>query len=178
MARYVALLRGINLGSARRVPMAGLRELLTERGYGDVQTLLQSGNVAVSTRKGAETVRKDLEQAIAERFGVETDVVLRTREELEALIAADPLGDVATDPKRLQVHFLSGEPAAAAARALEEAEIAPERIAVRGREICVWHANGIQRSPASKLIGRADLGVVATARNWSTVTRLLEIAGD
>ena len=178
MPRYVALLRGINLGAARRVPMGELRELLTERGYGDVRTLLQSGNVAVTTRKGADAVRKDLEQAIAERFGVETDVVLRTREELEDLIEANPLGDVATDPKRLQVHFLSGRPAAAAARELEEAEIAPEQIAVHGREIHVWHANGIQRSPASKLISRADLGVVATARNWSTAARLLEIAGD
>jgi uncharacterized protein (DUF1697 family) len=178
MARYVALLRGINLGPARRVPMGELRELLDERGYADVRTLLQSGNVAVTTRKGPDAVRKDLEQAIAERFGVETDVVLRTREELEDLLQANPLGDVATDPKRLQVHFLSGEPPAVAARELEEADIAPERIAVRGREIHVWHANGIQRSPASKLIGRADLGAVATARNWSTVTKLLEIARD
>jgi uncharacterized protein (DUF1697 family) len=178
MPRYVALLRGINLGPARRVPMGELRALLTERGYGDVRTLLQSGNVAVTTGKGADSLRKDLEQAIAERFGVETDVVLRTSEELEALIEANPLGGVATDPKRLQVHFLSGEPAAAAARELEEVDIAPERIAVRGREIHVWHANGIQRSPASKVIARADLGVVATARNWSTVTKLLEIARD
>jgi uncharacterized protein (DUF1697 family) len=176
MARYVALLRGINLGPARRVPMGELRELLAERGYEDVRTLLQSGNVGLTTRKGAKAVGQDLERAIEERFGVGTDVVLRTREELAALIEDNPLGKLATDPKRLQVHFLSGKPAAAAARELEAADLAPERIAVRGREIHVWHADGIQRSPASRAIARADLGVVATARNWSTVTKLLELA--
>jgi uncharacterized protein (DUF1697 family) len=177
MARYVALLRAINLGPTRRVPMAELRQLLSDRGYDDVRTLLQSGNVALTTRKRAKAVQEDLERAIEEGFGVDTDVVLRTREELAAVIAANPLAEVATDPKRLQVHFLSGEPAADAARELEAADVAPERIAVHGREIHVWHANGIQRSPAGALIARADLGVTATARNWSTVTKLLELAG-
>jgi uncharacterized protein (DUF1697 family) len=176
MARYVALLRGINLGRERRVGMADLREALAEAGFEDVRTLGQSGNVAVTTPKAAGTVRKAMEQAIRERFGFDTDVILRTPDELAAVIEANPLGDVATDPKRLQVHFLSGEPAAAAVRELEAADVAPERIAVAGREIHVWHANGIQRSPAAKLLARADLGVSATARNWSTVGKLLALA--
>ncbi len=174
--RYVALLRGVNLGSRRRVAMGELRELLAAAGYEEVRTLLQSGNVAVTTPKPADAVRAELELAIAERFGVDTIVILRTRAELAAVIEANPLADVATDPKRLQVIFLSGKPAAEAVRDLEAADVTPERIAVRGREIHVWHANGIQRSPAAKLLELADLGVDATARNWSTVAKLLALA--
>lgn len=176
MARYVALLRGVNLGRERRVAMADLRALLVDAGYEDVRTLGQSGNVAVTTPKKPTAVRKEIEQAIRERLGVETDVILRTRAELAAVIDANPLGDVATDHKRLQVSFLSGKPAARAVRELESADVAPEQIVVAGREIHVWHANGIQRSPAAKLLARADLGVSATARNWSTVRKLLDLA--
>ena len=81
MARHVALLRGVNLGPRRRVPMAGLRALLEELGYDDVRTLLQSGNVGLGSGKSATAVREELEAAIADRFGVETDVVLRTRKD-------------------------------------------------------------------------------------------------
>ena len=176
MPRYVALLRGVNLGPRNRVPMAELRAALEDLGYEDVRTLLQSGNVGVSSGKSAKAVREELEAAIAERFGVETVVVLRTRKELEALVAAKPLGDVADDPKRLQVWFLTGKPKAAAVKALEAADVAPEAIAVSGKEIHVWHAGGIQRSPASKAIERAELGATGTARNWNTVEKLLDLA--
>ena len=176
MPRYVALLRGINLGPRNRVPMAELRAALEELGYEDVRTLLQSGNVGVTSGKSATKVREELEQAIAERFGVETVVVLRTRKELEALVKANPLGDVADEPKRLQVWFLTGKPKAAAVKELEAADVAPEVIAVAGKEIHVWHAGGIQRSPASKVLERADLGAIGTARNWNTVEKLLDLA--
>ena len=176
MPRYVALLRGINLGARNRVPMAELRAVLSDLGYEDVRTLLQSGNVGITSPKSAKAVREELEGAIAERFDVETVVVLRTRKELEALVEANPLGDVADEPKRLQVWFLTGKPRAAAVKELEAADVAPEVIAVAGKEIHVWHAEGIQRSPASKVLERADLGAIGTARNWNTVEKLLDLA--
>ena len=178
MARYVALLRGINLGARNRVPMAELRALLEELGHSDVATLLQSGNAALTTTKKAPAVVEELEAAIAERFGVDTVVVLRTEKQLAAVLERNPLKDVADDPKRHQVHFLSGRPNAAAVRALEAADVSPEQLAVAGNEIHVWHAGGIQRSPASKAIEKADLGVAATARNWSTVEKLLELVSS
>ena len=154
MPRYVALLRGINLGPRNRVPMAELRAALEELGYEDVRTLLQSGNVGVTGSRSAKAVR----------------------EELEALVKANPLGEVADEPKRLQVWFLTGKPKAAAVKEIEAADIAPEVIAVSGKEIHVWHAGGIQRSPASKVLERADLGAIGTARNWNTVEKLLDLA--
>jgi uncharacterized protein (DUF1697 family) len=176
VARQIALLRGINLGSARRVAMADLRELLAERGYGDVKTHLQSGNVVLSSDLPPDRLAEELEQALAERLGLEIPVIVRTRDELAAVIERDPLGDVADDPKRYQVNFLSAEPDAEAVRALEAQDLAPERCVVSGREIYAWHANGIQKSPLAKLLTDGRLGVTATARNWNTVTNLLELA--
>ena len=178
MARHIALLRGINLGSRNRVPMPELRELLAANGYDDPRTLVQSGNVVLSSRKRPDTVARDLEALIAERFGIEVPVVVRSRDELAAVIEANPLDEAVADPKRFQVSFLSAAPEASVMESLESADVAPEQIAVRGKEIYAWHAGGIQRSPAAKLLTDAKLGVTATARNWNTVTKLLELADE
>jgi uncharacterized protein (DUF1697 family) len=178
MPRQIALLRGINLGARNRVSMPELRELLTGLGHEDVRSLLQSGNVVLTSDKKGAQLERALEEAIAGELGVESRVVVRTAPELAAVVERDPLGDVADDPKRYQVSFLSAKPKAAVVRELEAADVAPERVAVSGREIYAWHANGIQRSPLAKLLTDRKLGVTATARNWSTVTKLLELARD
>ena len=173
MPRQIVLLRGVNLGARNRVAMARLREALEAAGYEDVKTLLQSGNVVMG---GPKATPAKIEGLLRETFGLDIAVVVRTRAELAAVVDGNPLADVADNPKRLQVSFLSGKPSAAVVRALEEAEIAPEVVAVRGREIYAWHADGIQRSPLAKLLGDDKLGVTATARNWNTVTKLLALA--
>ena len=176
MPRHIVLLRGINVGGHNRVPMAELREGLAAHGYEDPRTLLQSGNAVVSSRQSPASVARGVQALIAERFGLDSAVLVRSRDELAAVVAANPLADVASDPKRYQVSFLSAAPAPSVVRALEAADVAPERIAVRGKEIYVWHAEGVQRSPAAKLIADVKLGVTATARNWNTVVKLLELA--
>jgi uncharacterized protein (DUF1697 family) len=176
MATQIALLRGINLGPNRRIAMGELRDLLGDLGYADVRTLLQSGNIVLSTRLGQEKLARTLERQIAEGLGVDPAVIVRSRDELAAVIERNPLRDVADDPKRHTVYFLSGEPDAGAVRALEREEIAPEALAAAGREIYTWHPDGIQKSPLVKLLGQAPLGVTATARNWNTVTKLLALA--
>jgi uncharacterized protein (DUF1697 family) len=179
VGRQIALLRGINLGSARRVAMGDLRALLAERGYRAARTHLQSGNVVLDSDLPPERLARELEEAIGAGLGVETPVIVRTRDELAAVVDGDPLAGVADDPRRYQVSFLSAAPEPEVVRALEGADLAPERVAVVGREVYAWHANGIQRSPLARLLTDARLGVTATARNWNTVTKLLELAdGD
>jgi uncharacterized protein (DUF1697 family) len=178
MPRQIALLRGINLGARNRVSMPELRELLTGLGHEDVQTLLQSGNVVLTSEETGGQLEQALEQAIAGELGVESRVVVRTARELAGVVKRNPLADVADDPKRYQVSFLSAKPEAAVVRALKAADVAPEQVAVHGREIYAWHAEGIQRSPLAKLLTDRKLGVTATARNWSTVTKLLELARE
>lgn len=176
VARHVLLLRGINLGARRRVPMARLREVLTSAGYEDVRTHLQSGNVVLTSPSDATTLERDGAQILRAAFGFEIAVMVRTRDELAAAVAADPFGDEADDPARYQVSFLAGYPDPAGVEDLLSAEIAPERVAVRGREVYAWHPGGVGRSELAKLITERRLGVAVTARNWRTVTKLLELA--
>jgi uncharacterized protein (DUF1697 family) len=178
MAQQIALLRGINLGSRRRVAMADLRDVLTRLGYEDVRTHLQSGNALFTSQASPERIRHELEQAVAAELGVDAQVVVRTRDELADVVQRNPLADVAADPKRYQVSFLSAQPDPRAVREISAVDVAPEAFVVSGREVFAWHPNGIQRSPLAKLLSEQRLGVTATARNWSTVTKLLDLAGE
>ena len=178
MARQIALLRGINLGSKRRVAMGDLRQLLAQLGYEDVRTLLQSGNVVLTAAGRPAELQRVLEREIASKLGVETQVIVRTRDELADVVERNPFEAIATDPKRYQVSFLSGKLSAKAARELAAADLAPEQVAVSGREIYAWHPDGIQRSPLARLLSDQRLGVSATARNWNTVTKLLALADE
>jgi uncharacterized protein (DUF1697 family) len=177
VTHYVALLRGINVGAHKRVAMADLRALLAGLGYGAVQTLLQSGNAVFTADDPPERVTGDLEQKIAAELGVETKIVVRTGEELAAVVERNPLGDIADDPKRYQVSFLSAQPQPEVARELAALDFAPERFAISGREIYAWHPDGIHSSKLAKQLSDRRLGVTATARNWNTVVKLLAMMG-
>jgi uncharacterized protein (DUF1697 family) len=176
MPSRIVLLRGINLGSTNRIAMPALREALADAGFDDVRTYLQSGNVVLASRAAPKTVARRCEEVIAERFGLEIAVVARTRDELAEVVKRNPLGDVATDPKRYQVSFLSAKPAAEVVRKLEELAAGDERFVADGRELYAWHPAGVARSKLWAALAGRGLGVAATARNWTTVTKLLELA--
>jgi len=176
VARLVVLLRGINIGSRNRIAMPALRDALEEAGYDDVRTYVQSGNVVLSSRASAKQAARDVERLIADRFGLEIAVVARTRNELAKVVDRNPLGRVAKDPKRYQVSFLEAKPAAKVVRELEAVASDRERIVAVGREIYAWHPGGVARSKLWARLAGKDLGVTATARNWTTVTKLLELA--
>jgi uncharacterized protein (DUF1697 family) len=174
--RQIVLLRGVNLASRNRVSMPELRELLTEAGYGDVQTYVQSGNVVLTSSAAPERVARAVEQHIATGFGIDVDVLVRTRDELAEIVERNPLGDVAKDPKRYQVSFLSAPLDGEAISRLEAVAAPSERLVAAGRELYAWHPAGVARSKLWARLAGKDLGVKATARNWTTVTRLLALA--
>ena len=178
MASRVVLLRGINLGPRNRIPMPALREVLTRAGFEDVRTYLQSGNVVLSSNRSPEQIARECERQIADAFGLEIDVVVRTGEELAEVVRRDPLGDVAVNPKRYQVSFLAAEPDPDIAERLQAVTVEPERFVVVGREIYAWHPDGIGRSRLWALLAGRGLEVTSTARNWTTVTKLLAIANE
>ena len=171
------MLRGINLGPARRVPMADLRALFAEAGYGDVRTYVQSGNVVLESTAKPADLEGEVAKLISERFGFDVPVVVRTARQLAAVVKLNPLGDAADDPKRYQVSFLTEKPGADVVTALREAAVESERVAFHGREIYAWHPEGVARSKLWNALADKRLGVTATARNWTTVTTLLEMAG-
>jgi uncharacterized protein (DUF1697 family) len=176
MSRHIVLLRGINLGAAHRVPMKELRERLEAAGYREVSTLLQSGNVVLAAADEPATLERELAAQLGGWFGFEIPVVARSRDEMAAVVARDPFAGRPLDPKLYQVSFLSAEPDPARLRALEDAVEAPEELVPGGREIYTWHPNGIARSALAKQISAKKLGVEVTARNWRTVTALLDLA--
>jgi uncharacterized protein (DUF1697 family) len=177
--QHVIMLRGINLGPNRRVPMAELRALFGEAGYADVRTYVQSGNVVLKSAATPAKLEREAATLISERFGFEVPVVVRTRRELAAVVKLNPLGDVADNPKRYQVSFLSAKPTAGVVETLKAAAIGDERVVAHGREIYAWHPEGVARSKLWNALAGKGLGpgVTATARNWTTVTTLLEMAG-
>jgi uncharacterized protein (DUF1697 family) len=174
VSRQVVLLRGINLGSRNRVAMSDLRTAFESAGFDEVQTYLQSGNVVLRGNATAARCRR----LLADGLGLDLQVVVRTRRELAAIVDRDPLGDVADDPKRYQITFLEQTPPAALVKRLSELVAGDERFVAHGRELYSWHPAGVARSKLWNAIAAKDLGVVATSRNWTTVTKLLELAGE
>jgi uncharacterized protein (DUF1697 family) len=178
VARLIVLLRGVNLVKRNRVSMPILREALAEAGFEDVATYVQSGNVVLTTTRTPAAVATAVAAAIDERFGLDIDVVVRTRTELARIVDRNPLGSVADDPKRYQVTFLGGDIDRATVEQLETAVAEGERFARYGSEIYAWYPSGSHGSKLARILAGAGMGVTATSRNWSTVTALLALADE
>jgi uncharacterized protein (DUF1697 family) len=152
--------------------------VLTDAGFEDVKTYVQSGNVVLSAKGSAEQVARKCERLVSAEFGLDIPVVARTRAQLAKVVERNPLGKVATDPKRYQVSFLTGKLPAEVVRKLEAVAAPRERFVVSGREVYAWHPAGVARSKLWAMLAGRDLGVTATARNWTTVTALLGLADE
>jgi uncharacterized protein (DUF1697 family) len=183
MASSVVLLRGINVGSANRLAMPALRAALSEVGLEDARTHLQSGNIVIDTSIGAGELSEMVARLISERFGLEVPVVVRTADELARVVAENPFPRAAElAPKSYQVVFFSAplaEDVAARVRALStdpfSDDIESISLAISNEHAYGWHPDGVHRSKLARQLSDSRLGVVATARNWRTVTALLEM---
>lgn len=158
--------------------MPALRDCLASDGLEDVKTYVQSGNVVVTSDEAPEELARRCETLIASAFGLEVPVIVRTRDELAEVVRLNPLKEVADNPKRYQVTFLSSEPEQGQLQRLGGLAAPAEELVAVGRELYSWHPEGIGRSKLWGRIAGTELGVTATARNWTTVETLLEMAGD
>jgi uncharacterized protein (DUF1697 family) len=175
--RLVALLRGINVGRAKRVSMADLRGLLTDLGYTEVATYLQSGNAVFScTASAAGTAAANIEAGLTRTLGVSSTVIVRTAAELNRAVGQAPLLDRMTDPSRYLVGFLGGDSDPEGVRSLDALDVAPNHIRVIGRELYLWCPDGVLASPFGTTRWDRVLGVPVTMRNWKTVTRLVALS--
>ena len=175
--RRVALLRGINVGRAKRLAMADLRALVEDLGYLDVRTLLNSGNIIFtvpSTRRGDAAGR--IEKAIASRLGVSARVTVLTAAEIVAVVRDNPLTEVADNPSRLLVMVLADPAARAQLAPILEQPWHPEAIAFGGRVAYIWCPRGVSDSQLMVAVSRA-LGDAGTARNMATMMKLLALTG-
>lgn len=172
MSRFVALLRGVNVGGAKRVPMADLRVLLEGLGYTEVRTLLNSGNAIFdSTIRTSSTHETRIAAAIAEAMQVEVPVIVKSAKEFAAIEAANTLEAIATDPSRLLVAFTRDAMALQSLAPLLAILKSPEQIYFGEHAAYVWFANGILGSKAGDaLLGK--MGKAVTTRNWATVLKI------
>lgn len=176
--RHVALIRGINVGRAKRVAMADLRALVEGLGYRDVRTLLNSGNV-VFTAPASD--RKDpaarIEGAMTKKLGVSARVTAVSAEELAAIVADNPLVKVARDPTRLLVTVLMDPADRKRVLPLARQEWAPEALGIGARAVYVWCPKSMLESPLFAAVTKL-LGDGATTRNWATILKLHALMGE
>ncbi len=177
MTTFVALLRGVNVGGKAKLPMAELKPALSSLGLEDVVTYIQSGNVVFRSADGEKQIAAGIERRIADFFGLDVSVLIRTRAELGQIAGANPYTAEEVDPKRLHVVFLDAAPAATAVSQLDPDRSPPDEFSVRGREIYLRLPNGGARSKLTIDYFESRLDVRATARNWNTLQKLLELAG-
>ena len=176
-ARHVALIRGINVGRAKRVAMADLRALVERLGYSEVRTLLNSGNVVFTTRGAVSgNAGARIEEGLASKLGVSARVIVLSARELATVVTDNPLLDVADDPSRLLVAVLADPAHRSWLKPLVQQDWAPEALAVGARVAYLWCPNGMMASRLAEAVGRV-LRDGVTTRNWATMTKLHALAG-
>jgi uncharacterized protein (DUF1697 family) len=167
---WVALLRGINLGSRNKVPMAELRQVFEDAGAKAVRTYIQSGNVLFEQPKPDAA---KLERAIAKEFGVESIVVLRSFADIRRLASAHPFG---RDTASSFVAFLAKKPTKGRLKALGELDVGGDRFEVVRNDVVLRFRGGYQSATLTGAVLEKHLGVPATVRNWRTVAKLAELS--
>ena len=180
MTTQIALLRGINVGGHKQVAMADLRDLLTQLGFADVRSLLQSGNLVF--RSGPRTgsrVERLLETEADKRLGLQACFFVRTAEEWSELVARNPFQEEARrDPGHLVAMLLKAPPEAQSLKALQAAIQGPEVVRASGNHLYIVYPDGIGRSRLTNTLIERKLGTRGTARNWNTVLKLHALANS
>ena len=176
MPEYVVLLRGINVGG-KSLKMGPLVELFEAMNLREVRTYIQSGNVLFSaTAKDAGNIKERLQARIAEQFGLEVTVILRTREELRKVIENNPLLEAGSrEVERMHVTFLEEEPKAGLRGALPVVKNTLDEFRIAGKEVYLYCPGGYGKTVYSNSNLEKNLGVKATTRNWRTVNKLFEM---
>ncbi len=173
--RYAVLLRGVNVGGRNKIAMADLRRILTELGYADVQTHLQSGNGVLSCELPPATLASEVRTALDAQLGLRCAVLIRTGADLAEVVAGNPLGREPDNPSHYFVAFLSAAPDPGAAARLQDQDFGPDRAWIAGSHGYMWCPNGMAETKLTYALLEKRLGVVATARNWNTVRKLAEL---
>ena len=176
MPKYVALLRGINVGRHNRVAMADLRELLIGLGYGDVRTHLQSGNaIFTTTHQKPARLALAIEEALREKLELSVRCLIWSAKELRAVRDGNPLQTMANDGSKMLVLFLSGPLDPRLLEVHDPIALARDHIRVGERVVYQWCPDGFLAAPNVGAFVEKNFKVTVTARNWNTITRLDEL---
>lgn len=175
MQTWIALLRGINVGGRNKMPMAILAKTLESVGCHSVRTYIQSGNVVfTSPSKSKTSLTKKLGDATEAQFGFRPNILLLTEKEFRSAVASNPFTDATIEPKTLHFFFLESKPESPDVEGLAKLALETERFQLVDAVFYLYAPDGFGRS---KLAAGAErnLGVLATARNYSTIVHLLDM---
>lgn len=176
MNTFIAMIRGVNVVGANMLKMERLRALISECGFDNVRTYIQSGNVIFSAKASAAKCAATIESKLTAELGKPISALVRTPAELAAIIAANPFSKVKKlDGARLAVAFLSEAPEPKRHKALAAIDLGRDQYRLRGAELFLYCPDGFGRSKLSKTFERV-IGVRGTARNWNTVKKLHELS--
>ncbi len=175
---HVALLRGVNVGGANKLPMSDLKAIFESAGCVHVETIIQSGNVVF---EAPAAIVNGLTSLVAEqirlRHGLRTPVILRSRADLRAIVGGNPFVRAGADEALLHVMCLAERPAERDSAALDPHRSAPDEFIVSGKNIYLRLPNGVARSKLTNAYCDQALRTIGTSRNWRTIARLCEAAG-
>ena len=174
------MLRGVNVGGHNKIKMDALRALYESLKFEDPRTYVQSGNVIFRTKeKNATTLTRKIQNAIEGEFGFRPEVILRTKDELKKVVAASPFANRRDlEPGKILVTFLTAEPGPQAQATLHSLKVHPEELHLKGRELYIYFPDGAGRSTLPWSSIAKLLKTTGTARNWNSITRMLEIAEE
>ena len=178
--RYAALLRGVNVGGHRKLPMARLRSLLTEQGLSGVRTYIQSGNAVFEAgQMGPDELKATIEGGISVEFGFDLSVIVVSQAEMAEVVAQNPYRtESATDGSKVHVMFLDKTTAPDDWSAVDRSKYAPDAFVATDRWLYMYFPNGIGRSKLPTVLERASKDVAISTRNWRTVLKLSEMLQD
>ena len=174
MTTFVSLFRGINVGGHQMVRMDALKELYASLGFKDIVTYIQSGNI-VFTSEDADLSQlpRLIEDGFAQKFGFHAKVMVRTSDELKAIVDNNPFQNQPTkESKWVVVMFLAIRPERTALEDLQKTYVGPEELYLIGQELYIYYANGIGRSKLSGAFIEKKLKTSGTGRNWNTILQL------
>jgi uncharacterized protein (DUF1697 family) len=176
---YFAFLRAVNVAGHQPVAMADLRSVLAKIGMHEPQSVLQSGNLIFrSSPKRTDELESLLEREAAKRLALETDIMVRSADELAAIVSANPFrAEAKSDPGHLVVLFCKAETEKALVSELAASITGREKVRAKGKQLYIFYTDGIGRSRLTNAAIERKIGTSGTGRNWNTVLRLAAIAG-
>ncbi|WP_320019014.1 DUF1697 domain-containing protein [Labilibaculum manganireducens] len=176
--KYISVLRGINVGGKRKILMADLKELYSELGFENCISYIQSGNVIFEYQNVSNSkLEEKLEDAILEKYGFEVPVIVRTRNEWEQSVRANPYTDT-HEKENLFITFLSETPKTEVSEAISELNFEPDRFQMIDKDVFIYCPGPYHKTKLSNQFFESKLKVKATTRNWNTVLKLLELSAE
>ena len=174
MSKWIALLRGINVGGKNRILMADLREALSSSGLEEVQTYIQSGNLIFSSRLSAAEIRKRICATINTGWNIDVPVLVIKASELARIQSDNPYESL--DPKSVHLTLLGKKPAADAVKRACQVDIGDDQFQIVGKCVYVHCPSGYAKTKIHNNFFEQKLGVLATSRNWKTVCKLVDLS--